>query len=36
MRVPIFDLKVTDKILKQELLDATSNVLAKGRLFLGE
>ena len=36
MKVPIFDLKVTDKILKEELQETLNKVLSKGRLFLGD
>jgi dTDP-4-amino-4,6-dideoxygalactose transaminase len=35
MHVPIFDLRVTDKNLKDELIEAFSKTLEHGRLFMG-
>ena len=35
MKVPIFDLRVSDIDLKDELLGCVSKVLDHGRLFLG-
>ena len=35
MHVPIFDLKVKDKNLKDELMEAFSKTLEHGRLFMG-
>ncbi|MEO2172685.1 MAG: aminotransferase class I/II-fold pyridoxal phosphate-dependent enzyme, partial [bacterium] len=35
MRVPIFDLRVTDPEIRRELLDSIEKVFDHGRLFLG-
>ena len=35
MQVPMFDLRVTDLLLKEELLEAVAGVLDHGKLFLG-
>jgi len=35
MRVPLFDLRVSDQNLRDELMEAFTRVLDHGRLFMG-
>tara|TARA_A100001011_G_C14319001_1_gene849477 strand:+ start:1102 stop:2211 length:1110 start_codon:yes stop_codon:yes gene_type:complete len=36
MKVPIFDLRVKNKLIREELRDSLEKVISKGRLFLGD